>query len=352
MKLKLIFTLDYEIHGNGDGSPYNLMIEPTHRLMRLLEKYKARLVILADIGEILKFREYFESTGIDHFFYNSIVEQLQTAIRNGHDVQLHIHSSYFNSSYKNGKWHQDWAEYNMAALPFSRIDEMVKTGKDFLESILKPIDPEYRCNIFRAANWSMVPSENIIKALLKNGFIIDTSVYKWGRQSGLVNYDYSDAYSNLFPYPVSVNDINKKDSNGRLKEYPIYSENRYFLNLITPIRIFRYLRAKKHLHNFPSHLITKPKTRASAFRTITSMLLFLFRKYPWKLDYNQATSHQMITAIKRISRQNSENTDETTVVLIGHSKTFVRYNEYVLNIFFKNISKHENITFGIFPQNN
>jgi hypothetical protein len=36
----LIFTLDYEIHGNGDGSPYQLMVEPTYRLMSLMENMK------------------------------------------------------------------------------------------------------------------------------------------------------------------------------------------------------------------------------------------------------------------------------------------------------------------------
>ena len=39
MNYKLYFTLDYEIHGNGDGDPMALMVEPTYRLMSLLEKY-------------------------------------------------------------------------------------------------------------------------------------------------------------------------------------------------------------------------------------------------------------------------------------------------------------------------
>ena len=349
MKLNLIFTLDYEIYGNGDGSPYELMIEPTYRLMRLLEKYNAKLVILADIGELLKFREYLEMTGNDHFFYHAIVDQLQTAIRNGHDVQLHIHSSYFNSKYMEGKWSQDWAEYNMAALSFYRIDEMIKTGKDFLESMLKPIKSTYTCNIFRAANWSMVPSENIIKALLKNEFKIDTSVYKWGKQTGIVNYDYTDAHSNLYPYTVSANDINKQDHSSRLKEYPIYSENRRFIHLITPIRIFRYFRAKNHIHNIPSVLIKKSNIKVSAFRKFNNKLLFIFRKHPWKLDFNQTTSRQMLGAIKRISKLNSDDKFETPVVLIGHSKTFIKYNEYTLNKFLKKVSKRDNVSFGIFP---
>ena len=37
--LKAIFTLDYEIHGNGDGSPYALMVEPTSRMMDLFERH-------------------------------------------------------------------------------------------------------------------------------------------------------------------------------------------------------------------------------------------------------------------------------------------------------------------------
>ena len=33
---------------------------------------------------------------------------------------------------------------------------------------------------FRAANWSMMPSENILKVLTKLDFKIDSSLYKWG----------------------------------------------------------------------------------------------------------------------------------------------------------------------------
>ena len=63
--MNLIFTLDYEIHGNGDGSPYELMVEPTYRLMDLLEKYNGKLTILADVAEILCFKRYYEETGED-----------------------------------------------------------------------------------------------------------------------------------------------------------------------------------------------------------------------------------------------------------------------------------------------
>jgi hypothetical protein len=96
--LKVLFTLDYEIHGNGEGSPRKLMIEPTGRLLRLFDQYGAKLTIMAEIAEILRFKEYAEEQKRDDWNYGGIVSQLQQAVTSGHDVQLHIHSSYFGAT--------------------------------------------------------------------------------------------------------------------------------------------------------------------------------------------------------------------------------------------------------------
>ena len=125
MKYHLIFTLDYEIHGNGDGNPLSLMVEPTERLMKLLEKYGQKLTIMADVAEILSFRRYYEQTGRDDFHVLEIEDQLKEAVQRGHDVQLHIHSSWFKAEWNGKKWDQCIEEYNMAALPQERIDRMV-----------------------------------------------------------------------------------------------------------------------------------------------------------------------------------------------------------------------------------
>ncbi len=54
---------------------------------------------------------------------------------------------------------------------------MVKQGKTYLESLLKPIDPGYQCDVFRAANWSVSPSENVVKTLEKN--FRDQKIFLW-----------------------------------------------------------------------------------------------------------------------------------------------------------------------------
>lgn len=342
--LDLIFTLDYEIHGNGDGSPYDLMVEPTNRLMDLLEKYGFKLTIHADVAEILCFKKYFEETGEDKFFYKDIEKQLQEAIKRGHDVQLHIHSSYFKSVYNGKSWEQCWDEYNMAALSYERIDEMVKISKHYLETLLKPINSDYVCHAFRAANWSMMPTVNIYRALVHNGIDIDTSVYKGGRQKGNVDYDYTTAYSAIYPYQASEKDINDFDPVGELTEYPIYTEMRYFWSFISFIRLFRMVRAKFHKHTLNEN--AQKQVEKSDNPKKLSLKSF-FVKNPWKLDFNQATGRQLIKALKRIKRKyKSDNV--IPVVLIGHSKTFVQYNQQTLEKFLRWAKKQEDITKGLF----
>ena len=138
--LNLIFTSDYEIHGNGDGSPLGLMVETTKRQMNVMNKYGAKLTIFADIAEILKFKEYRDKYKKDDYHYDAIIDQLKEAVQTGHDVQLHIHSSYFNAKFENNRWRQDWTEYNLANLPYDKIEKYINLGKNFLEDILKHFD--------------------------------------------------------------------------------------------------------------------------------------------------------------------------------------------------------------------
>lgn len=90
------------------------------------------------------------------------------------------------------------------------------------------------------------------------------------------------------------------------------------------------LRSKlhKHQHNKSVHVDTIEKNDN---RKLT--LKSFFRKNPWKFDFNQATGRQMISAIKRI-RKRKVGHAFINVVLIGHSKTFVSYNEKTLECFF------------------
>jgi hypothetical protein len=343
--LHVIFTLDYEIHGNGEGCPRSLVVEPTERILRLLDEYGAKLTIMADVAEILKFKEYKEEHKRDVFFYEGIINQLRNAIRTGHDVQLHIHSSYFNARYHDGRWLQDWSEYDFANLPYARMTCMVKTCKEFLERLLTPLEPNYRCIAFRAANWSVSPSKNVAHALVENDIKIDTSVFKFGCRQGIVNFDYSSAYHQLLPWPADPNDICRYDSSSPLWEFPIYSENRWVGAFATPSRLYRVLLGR--LHKVSSDFSAKQASRVNV-KNDRRNSSWIFRKSAWKADFNQCSARQLIHALVRAEKQVGP-TGDAPVVLIGHSKLFTRLNEYRLRPFLAFLrSHHLRFSFGTF----
>jgi hypothetical protein len=331
--MNVIFTLDYEIHGNGEGDPATLMVEPTTRLMEQFDRYGAKLTIMADVAEILKFKEYREQTGRDDYHYEAIAGQLRESIRRGHDVQLHLHSSYFNAQYKSGRWEQDWSEYNFAVLPFERSSELVRIGKQYLENLLKPGDPAYECIVFRAANWAVSPSRNVVRALLENDIQIETSVFKHGRREGIVSFDYTNAHSDLVPWPVDENDVCRKDEAGQLVEFPIYCENRWIGAFLTRNRIYRVLQTRAHRIADASDGYGAPSAGNSKAGKVRQNLSVLTRKHAWKADFNQCTGRQLIGALKRAEARHAWVASDLPFVLIAHSKLFTKANERSLRPF-------------------
>lgn len=342
--LKVIFTLDYEIHGNGDGCPRALMFEPTSRLLDLLEEYGAKLTIMADVAEILKFREYRDQFGQDDYHYEAIVSQLKDAIRRGHDVQLHLHCSYFNSRFQDGKWMQDWSEYNFAQLSEQRLNEVVGIGKKFLEEQFWPIGSDYRCNVFRAANWSMNPSRNAVRALVNNGFRIDTSVFKYGQRDGLVSFDYSGAPSNLVPWPADESHICSRDEQSSLIEAPIYAERRWIGAFITFQRFHRWWLSQRHRvasgkeEGYP---VGENRSRGR----FANLFRLAMRRHAWKADFNQCSGKQLIRALDRAATVHDRVGVSLPFVLIGHSKLFTRQQAASLRPFLAHVA-HRPEQFG------
>lgn len=332
--LKVLFTLDYEIHGNGEGDPHALMVEPTERMMRQFEQFGAKLTILADIGEILRFKRYADETGRDDFHYQAIAEQLRTAVQRGHDVQLHIHASYFNARYEDGHWRQDWSEYDFAGLKLERLREVIRRGKEFLESLLRPVDPAYRCFVFRAANWSVSPSANVVRALVENGIRIDTSIFKYGHRAGLVNFDYTDAWSNVVPWRADSRNLCRPDEQGELFEFPIYSEQRWLGAFVTPQRIYRALLSRRHKVAMSHGHGTNhaPRTWTRRLKHLCHPERFT-RRHAWKADFNQCTGMQLARALERAAAAHQMVGFDLPFVLIGHSKLFTRFNERSLRPF-------------------
>ena len=58
MNSTIIITLDYEIFGNGCGDVYKHVIEPTERLMKILNTRNIKMTVFFEIEEFLVFQKY------------------------------------------------------------------------------------------------------------------------------------------------------------------------------------------------------------------------------------------------------------------------------------------------------
>jgi hypothetical protein len=339
--LRPIFTLDYEIHGNGEGCPYRLMVEPTARMLDQFDRFGAKLTIMAEVAEIARYRQFADEQREDRFHFAAIVDQLRDAIARGHDVQLHLHPSYFNARHVVGRWSQDWSEYDFARLEPERLSELVRFGKSFLEALLQPIDRSYRCNVFRAANWSMVPSRNVVRALADSGFCIDTSVYKYGTRDNGVHFDYTAAPSPVVPWKVAEDDVCMRSVDGPLWEFPIYSEHRPIGAFLTLQRIHRASLGTLHRHRFAANRGEEPSTRRSVRkkRAILDPRGWM-GKHAWKADFNQCTGRQLIGALERAACTYCESETDLPFVLIGHSKLYSRLNQWSIGTLLEHVARN------------
>src|SRR5512138_390573 len=222
------------------------MLEPTERMLGQLARHGARLTIMADVAEILRFRRHRDETGRDDFEYEAVRAQLRAAVAAGHDVQLHLHPSYEASRFVDGHLAQAYEDYDLARLPYERLERMIREGKAWLEDLLRPVDPAYRCVAFRAANWSMSPARAIVRALAANGIPIDTSVFKHGRREGMVSFDYAGAHDALVPWPVDADDVCRRDPQGAVVEFPIYCEQWPVWHFLTANRVYRAVQGRLH----------------------------------------------------------------------------------------------------------
>src|SRR5688572_555715 len=113
--IECIFTLDYEIYGNGDGCLRELVSEPTAELVRIFDRARARFVCFVEAAELEQMESQRSDSAIDN-----VRQQIKELRRDGNEIGLHLHPQWCNAVYKQGRWELDYTEYNLCRLPRER----------------------------------------------------------------------------------------------------------------------------------------------------------------------------------------------------------------------------------------
>ena len=179
-RICVLFTADYELYfGQNHVSEREVLIEPTEQILCAFEEEGIPITLFADVASVWRHRSF--DVGQD--YVSLFEEQLQRAIRKGHDVQLHLHPHWLTSEFDGQRWQMDVSKFKLSDLGYgkrkdgSSVEELITRGKDYLEELLCPVDPFYRCVAFRAGGFGIQPEDKaLIRALLSVGFKIDSSI--------------------------------------------------------------------------------------------------------------------------------------------------------------------------------
>ncbi len=205
----LALTHDWELRGDGSGDIEQIQFAPLRRLLEIYAKFGARTTILPDVMQQLAFRRYEDANPELKRLGDSWDQHLRDAFLQHHDVQLHLHPQWLNADYDNGNWHShgDWSILNYDR---ETACAMLAGGKQYLEALLRPIDPSYRCLAFRAGALAAAPSTHLFDSLASLGIELDVSIAGGVFvHSADLQLDYRDCEETFLPFYPAMEDARK-----------------------------------------------------------------------------------------------------------------------------------------------
>jgi hypothetical protein len=301
--LECLFTIDYEIYGNGTGSLRELVHDPTQKLLRIFREAGERFVVFVEAAEL----ERIEAKRTDAAIA-TVREQLGHLRSEGFEIGLHLHPQWYNARPQNGAWVLEDSEYNLCTLKRERIEWMIRRGIGYLRRVLD--EPGFTPLSFRAGNWLLQPSHTVAAVLAEQGIRVDSSVFKGGLQRGR-GLDYRPALNNGY-YWRFQHDVNVEEPQGRLLEMPIHTRLVPFWRMLTCKRLALQQKGNDAVHTaIPRRL----RRRTNRF---CDLLRFW---YPLKFDFCRMTLDELRRCTDEMIREDEKSpTLLKPLVAIGHTK--------------------------------
>jgi hypothetical protein len=302
--VECIFTLDYEIYGNGTGSVRELMHEPARRLKAIFEEHGARFVLFVEVAELELIERYGTDSALD-----LITSQVREFRRDGFELGLHMHPWWYNAKYESGQWVLDYGEYNLCVLPQERIACMVDRSLAHLRKVVG--EPAFTPVSFRAGHLLFQPTQVAARALSDRGIKIDSSVFRGGvwRQH---QQDYRRTPKHRYYWRFGASAA-VSDPRGALVEIPIHTRMVPSWKMLTGKRL--------GLERKTSSI------RQTGKKVLSRLNDFARFRRPLKLDFCTMTSDELAATVEGVLREDRNDPAAfRPIVAIGHSKELVDFD--------------------------
>jgi len=298
--IECVFTLDYEVFGNGTGSVRELVLEPADRLRRLFERYDSRFVVFPEVAELELIAAARSDPDID-----DVAHQLRSLREGGFEVGLHLHPWWYNGRFEHGGWVLDYSEYNLCALDPARVAELLQKALHFLRSLVG--DPGFTPMSFRAGHLLLQPGDAVVNVLTSLGISLDSSVYKGGRwRQHNLDYGATLKHGHFWRFE---DDPTRRDAAGRMLEVPIHTEMVPTWTMLTSKRVGLERRAAG---------------MSRGRRGLLSRLRDVSYRRAEKLDFCVLSFDEMRAMIERVRAADRRDPSVyRPLVAIGHTKDLI-----------------------------
>jgi len=329
MKDKNIFiTLDYELFfGLDSGTQEKSIIEPTNRLLEVLDKFQIKATFFVDSGYLIKLNKYRREFPLLDNDYNNIINQIKILHRNGHDIQLHIHPHWEDSYFNGDRWVIDTTRYKLHDFSPQEVEDIVYRYKKALVDIVGD-----KIFVYRAGGWCIQPFEYISNALKKHNIWLDSTVFVGGKNSSKTHFfDFSNAPNKTYWRFESNPLIEVRD--GFFTEVPISSYR------VSPFFYWKLAFLKKF--GGSKHKSFGDGKSASSASRINLLRMLLFKSVS-TVSIDGYKSSLLLKAFKSFLKVENFN----YFVVIGHPKALTPYSLEQLENFIKNT----NINFSTYSE--
>lgn len=317
-ELDIILTFDYELPLGGVYKSYeHSLFSPTKELIKLANKLNVPLVFFADILSYDRFAEL----GIKEYT-EPFKKQLKKAIKDGHDVQLHLHPHWLETQIKGNQFltSKRFSLSDFSNDPNNSIDNIIKQGINSLSNICLEADKNYRCTAFRAGGYSIKKnSKEIFKSLYQNGIRIDSSIakgYKYYSDISDIDFNFKQKAPS-WTIPLNGDIYNNNNSLLGITEIPITTKPKIIFEIPTYFKLKKY--EYRRVENRGSSIHNEQKTNwTNKLKNLTSSRMLI-------LDNHTYDTKQLIEIVD-YNIKHYRDYDKLTLCLIGHPKSMGEYH--------------------------
>jgi len=206
VKIHLVLTDDWELRGDGSGNMRSIQFDTMRKLVSLYEKFGLKCSFNVEVMQQLQHIKHGRHYPVLLELAREWEDLVKEHYSKGHDIQLHVHPQWHSAQYENNKWRLSdrWSFLDYSEEHIRRI---LRECKQYLEDLIRPINPDYRPLAFRSGAWAVAPCDYLLPILAEIGIVFDMSIVSGLYYNlGLVKLDYRNIDESFLPYYPKMQD--------------------------------------------------------------------------------------------------------------------------------------------------